>query len=318
MLEYMSQRSAIQAVLRWARRNGAVITRAEALLCGANDRVLAYMVDTGVLLRAHRGVYVLPGAERDPLVAIGAALAAAGRQDAFTCHMTAGWLQGLLEQPPGRIHVAIPRDNRPLLAGTVVHRYRPVPPIQAFRGFPCTTPARTIVDMASIGRLSEISSAIDRGLAAKVLRLSDLAAEAAPSGHRRRGAAAVRKCLERRGDIGSPTPSVLESVMARLFHRYGLPTVKAEVHAGPDGRYRIDYAFPRHKLAIELYGYTSHHSPEQLAYDVARQRKLTLEGWKVLIYTWQEVTTDPARVAAEIRAALSADRREMAGVSPRA
>lgn len=90
--------------------------------------------------------------------------------------------------------------------------------------------------------------------------------------------------------------------MARLFRRGGLPIPRAEVRAGPDGRYRIDYAFEDRLLALELYGYAWHHSPEHMARDLARQRRLTLGGWLVLIFSWPDVVYHAPRVVAEIGA----------------
>ena len=218
-------------------------------------------------------------------------------------HGTAAWLQGLVERPPATIHITT--AHRPTLKGVTSHLSGELPPTVPYQGVRCTLPARTIVDMASTLLPSEIERTIDRGLAAGVLRLADLEREAAPSAQRCRGAARVRCCLEASGRIAGPSPSVLESMMARVFKRYCLPAPKAELHAGPDGRYRIDYAYAPQKVAVELFGYAWHHSPEQMAADLARQRALVLEGWKVLVFSWQDVQRDPARVAAEIRTALS-------------
>jgi very-short-patch-repair endonuclease len=281
-----------------------VITRDEAQRVGAADRVLANAVRAGVLVRVHRSVYVLAGAAQDPVVAIRAAVAAAG-PGAMASHATAAWLQGLVDRLPATIHVTIARDDRPALAGVVVHRCRPAPRSRPFRGVHCTEPPRTLVDLAATGTPAQIADAIDRGLAGGILRLADLEAEARPSKRRRRGAAQLRWCLQATGRTGGPNPSVLESIMARLFLRYRLPAPKAEVRAGPDGRFRIDYAYPEQRVAIELYGYAWHHSPVQMRHDLARQRALTLDGWTVLVFSWHDVTTDPARVAAEIRRALS-------------
>ena len=92
--------------------------------------------------------------------------------------------------------------------------------------------------------------------------------------------------------------------MARLMIRYRLPPAKAEHVAGPAGEYRIDYAYPAERLAVELYGYASHRGPEQLRKDQARHRRLTIQGWTVLVFTWRDVVNTPALVARDIRQAL--------------
>lgn len=147
---------------------------------------------------------------------------------------------------------------------------------------------------------AELAEAVDRALSRGHTRLADLHTELAAG---RRGTAALRRCLIERGDICGPDASVLEARMARLFRRWGLAVPRAEVHAGADGRYRIDYAFEDRLLAVELYGYTWHHSPEHMARDLARQRELVLDGWLVLIYSWRDVLRRERRVMSEIEAA---------------
>jgi very-short-patch-repair endonuclease len=88
--------------------------------------------------------------------------------------------------------------------------------------------------------------------------------------------------------------------MSRLLQRSGLGCLEAEVVAGADGRFRVDYACAEVRLAVEAYGYTWHHTPEQLAHDLERQSSLTRAGWTVLAYTWLQVERDPERVLSEV------------------
>jgi hypothetical protein len=170
----------------------------------------------------------------------------------------------------------------------------------------CTEPVPTLFDLASTATAEELDDAVDRALANRLVRLKDLVAQASRPNRGRAGTAAMRRCLARRGDLKAPAPSVLESRMARLYTRFGLPPVPAEHIAGPDGEYRIDYAQTGPRVAVELFGYLWHHSPARMARDLARQRRLTLEGWRVLVFTWMDVQEHPERVAGEIRRAISA------------
>jgi very-short-patch-repair endonuclease len=90
--------------------------------------------------------------------------------------------------------------------------------------------------------------------------------------------------------------------MTRLFHDYGLPAPKVEVKWGPKNKYRLDFAYPRLRLAIEVNGWVYHSSPEHARRDAARRNRLQRAGWIVLNYDWWEVTNHPGRVAAEIAA----------------
>lgn len=274
------------------------MTRREALEAGFSDRVVERLVRTGVLRRVRRGVFVLAGAPVTQLTVIRAGLAAVG-PGAVASHETAAWLAGLVDRPPEVVHACTTSAYTRRVPGVVVHRSSRPLRIRSFQGVACTDVARTLVDVAGRLRPAEVASAVDRALAGGLTRLGDLVAEL---GSGRRGGAALRRCLIERGDICGPTASVLEARMARLFRSSGLPIPRAEVHAGPGGRYRIDYAFEDRPLALELYGYAWHHSPEHMTRDLARQRRLALDGWLVLIFSWPDVVHHAPRVVAEIGA----------------
>lgn len=300
----MQRRYVTARIIDHARRHGDVITRRQAVALGATARQLTELAVTGVLVRRFPGVYVLAGVGDDHLVATQAALAALGDPGAVASHFSAAWLQGLVDRPAPDVHVTAGPVHRHL-AGVVVHRSMAPAAVvrRRFQGVPCTLPARTLIDLAASVTAAQLADAVDRALSAAIVRTDDLVAETRKSG-RRRGTDRLRRCLEERGAVNVPAPSVLESRMARLLHHYGLPAARAEMTVGPDGEYRLDYSFPPARVALELYGYAWHHSPAQMTRDLRRQRRLTVDGWKVLIYTWQEVTGEPARVAREIQEAL--------------
>jgi hypothetical protein len=57
--------------------------------------------------------------------------------------------------------------------------------------------------------------------------------------------------------------------MARLFLRYRLPVLQVEVVWGHQREYRLDFAYPAIKLAIEVYGNVWHNSAEHMGHDLA-------------------------------------------------
>lgn len=91
--------------------------------------------------------------------------------------------------------------------------------------------------------------------------------------------------------------------MARLLAAQGVPAPKAELVWGPQRRYRLDYAYPAIKLAVEVDGHAFHFTPEQQRWDHRRSNALTAAGWTVLPYNWWDVTYEARRVAAEIAGA---------------
>lgn len=55
------------------------------------------------------------------------------------------------------------------------------------------------------------------------------------------------------------------------------------------GGYRIDFALPEQKIAIELDGHDYHKSKDQRTYDAKRERDLQKLGWTVIRFTGTEV-----------------------------
>jgi very-short-patch-repair endonuclease len=74
----------------------------------------------------------------------------------------------------------------------------------------------------------------------------------------------------------------------------------------PISPYKVDFAFPRPKIVIEVDGWAFHSDQEVFQNDRKRQNYLILMGWQVLRFTWLDLVEYPHRVIAEIRAAISA------------
>lgn len=95
--------------------------------------------------------------------------------------------------------------------------------------------------------------------------------------------------------------------MHRLLCSHGLAPPARELSVVSKGRhYRLDFAYPEAGLAVEADGYEHHSTPQGRDEDAARQNALVLAGWRVLRYTWGDVTREPEYVANQIRQALRA------------
>lgn len=284
---------------RWLAAHHGVITTDEALLLGVSSRELRTLVHHGRLRRVHPRVYAeVHRREHPALVASAAALAAAGPRAALS-HGSAAWLWGMLAEAPARVHLLSPYGGERRLAQVQVHRTRTPFGSRSRQGLRVTDPVRTLIDLASQSP-NQLSGAIDRSLAQQLLRFPDLAATVDRTGTNLRGVATLRAHLTSMGYLGAPAPSVLESHMARLLARSGLPAPEAEYVAGEDGEYRLDFAYPALKLCIEVDGYAWHRDPAKVASDHARRNRLRVEGWQILVYTWTQLRDDPDQVVAEI------------------
>jgi len=85
---------------------------------------------------------------------------------------------------------------------------------------------------------------------------------------------------------------VCESPIEVVFMKeaYGiLPDLRSQHQIN---QYRIDFAIPSHRLAIELDGHDSHKTKEQRTHDASRDRFLIQSGWTVLRFTGSEVFKD--------------------------
>ena len=80
-------------------------------------------------------------------------------------------------------------------------------------------------------------------------------------------------------DFGWRAGTSLEDKVTMLLHRYRFrPDQVAQQHRV--GRYRLDFAWPALKVALEADGW-HHRSPEGAAKDAARDAWLRSQGWLV-------------------------------------
>jgi very-short-patch-repair endonuclease len=66
-----------------------------------------------------------------------------------------------------------------------------------------------------------------------------------------------------------------------------------------------DFAYPDHRVAVEVDGFEFHSSPKAVDMGNARDRLLLGAGWIVLHFSWTDVEHRPHRVADEIRHILN-------------
>lgn len=71
------------------------------------------------------------------------------------------------------------------------------------------------------------------------------------------------------------------------------------------GKYRLDFAYPHLKLAIECDGHDYHASKEQRGHDAERDRFLLTEGWRTARFTGSQIFRDAQACAAEVATLLS-------------
>ena len=146
-------------------------------------------------------------------------------------------------------------------------------------GIPITTVARTLIDMA--GRLEDhrllavTEDLIRRDLVAPDrlrARLHALRASGRPGGGR------LEALLDQRGD-GRPLESALEALAWPIIRRSGVP-LPARQHwvTTTRGRYRLDFAWPGLKVALECEGWSHHGGRAAWGKDRAPSRRARRRG----------------------------------------
>lgn len=106
------------------------------------------------------------------------------------------------------------------------------------------------------------------------------------------------------GDVvdEAPTRSPLERRFLRLCRRHRIPAPRVNVRVGP---FIIDFLWAESKLIVEVDGYEFHRDRAVFEADRARDAQLALRGYRVVRFTYRQVSREPGRVAATLRRLLS-------------
>jgi very-short-patch-repair endonuclease len=161
-----------------------------------------------------------------------------------------------------------------------------------------TTLPRTVIDSWPLLAPSERRPlALD--LARRGLVTADLLDEALAERPNVAGRRLLRQTIDLIAD-GCQSELEAHGVLDVFRHR-SLPRSVGQYRvAVPNGRLKLDRAWPEVKLAVELDGARYHTSPEDRRRDLARDTVLAALGWVVLRFTYADVLRDPDGVRATI------------------
>jgi hypothetical protein len=294
-------------VLRFLAENAGVITRSEALALGMKPATLARRVQKGHLVVVGKGLYVQPGvmeAERTTLLAATHAL------DAIASHQSAARLHGLDSVGSSDITVTVPVRKSNRFGPATVHQLTDLEEgeVMMIRGIPTTDPTRTIIDLAAVLGSTALATILDeahrKGLTSyeKVaVRLESLARRGKP------GVTKLRSVLKPRLEGFVVSESALETRLHALISRAGLPLPTAQFRPpwlkSVNGR--VDLAYVDERLIVEGDSRRFHGTPESFQADRHRDNLAQLAGWRILRFTWEDITRRPSYVVDSIRRALS-------------
>ena len=260
--------SDVGALKRLARRQDGVVTREQLLALGFSLDEVRYKVRTRWLEPVWRGVYAVgPLSDRGR---IRAATLATGPHSAAS-FSTATALLNLTPTLPAVLHVSLTRGDRRSRMGLTVHRGLEPEDVMHISGIPVTTHVRTLEDLNWPDRL------VREALARNLVRPEQLPTE-------------------------DPLTNDFEERFRDLTRRAGLPQARAQYRFGP---YRLDFAWPELKVAVETDGWATHGRREAFEDDRARDAALMAHGWRVLRVTYRRLRHQPTLVAAQLAAVLA-------------
>lgn len=274
-----------------------------------SDDAIKHAIQTARLHAVFRGVYAVGRrriGERGRLFAVTLACG----DGAVISHRSAAALMKLLDKGPASIDVICPGWRGRKIDGIRRHDVRRPQPWETgtFDGVPCTSPARTLVDLAGVVGTRTLRSAFERAAARKLLDVGAVELSIGDGG--RRGTPVLRKLL----DEWRPAAAVLETARLKspleakilpLLAKRGLPMPLTNVPVElAEGRIEVDFLWPDHRFVLEADSRAFHATDVAAERDRWRDRELMRVGYSSLRITHQQAETEAKAIADTIAARL--------------
>ena len=221
-------------------------------------------------------------------------------------HRSASALWGFGVDGP-RVDVSAPGRAGRSRTGIAVHRgaLLGIDDVTVQDRIPCTTPARTLLDLAAVADRRTLERAVDR---AEELRVFDLDAlhELLRRNPRRHGRRALVTILAEY-DGAAVTRSGGEEHMLALIEAAGLPQPQTNVWIPLSGNtgFEADLLWADARHIVEGDSRVHHTHRKAFVHDRQRDRKLALAGYETRRYAAAELQSRPERVIEELRQFLS-------------
>jgi very-short-patch-repair endonuclease len=286
-----------QAAWRLARAQHGVLTREDLLRLGFSPEAIKHRVRTGRLHRISRGVYAVGRPQLTPKGRWMAAIRCCG-EGAVLSHGSAAALWGIGEEWRKTIEVSVRRRCRHRRKGLKV-RSRPSLPagdVTVRHRIPVTTPARAILDLATL---------LSDGPLERLVNEADAKDLIDPESLRRwlelragePGAKRLRKLLD--PETFRLSDSELERLFRPLARAAGLPRPQTKVMVND---YEVDFHWPGLKLVVECDSLRYHRTAQKQTRDLLRDQTHTAAGLTTLRFTHWQVRYDPRHVRAVLTA----------------
>jgi hypothetical protein len=221
---------------------------------------------------------------------------------ALLSHFSAATLYRYVEWDGRLIDVTVvgaSRRRRPRLR---VHRTAELDPRdhRIRDGIPLTSPARTILDLASMLPYAQLRRAVRQAQSVEKVTFRQLLDVIG----RHPGRRGIRKLRAILATGPAPTRSELEDVVLDLILGGGFEHPEVNVPLELEARRVLpDFRWPERRLIVEADGQTWHDNKLAREDDAERQALLERHGEHVIRVTWDQAIRHPAETLARIRAA---------------
>jgi hypothetical protein len=228
-------------------------------------------VAAGRLHRIHHGVYSLVPKELLKREGLYMAAVLACGPGAVLSHRSAAALLELRDWGATKIEVTVPRRSSRRHEGIAVHRSTTLTAqdITVVNNIPCTSIARTLLDLAEVVTHRQLERAFDQAEIAEVFDLR-----------------AIEDVLAR-----NPTRRGV-----RITRPLGIPDPEANtvlVLEGGGPPIRPDFVWREQRVVLEADSGKWHGSRQRMEIDRRRDQRLTAAGWKVIRTTWRQMKYRP-------------------------
>jgi very-short-patch-repair endonuclease len=288
-----------------ARNRHAVFHQRDALAVGVTLRQLQWRVRRGVLVMPEPRVYRVVAA---PATWRQRVLAACLTEDGLASHRTAAALWRLDGCREGVVEVVTDRWHRRPNRSFRLHETSALPPEDRteVQGIPVTTIARALVDLPAVLPRQRVEQAIDT---AGVDLLCVWECVERLEGRGRPWVTVTKRLVAVRLGIDGVGPNLFERHLFEVLVRHGLPlpTPQVEIRRS-DGTLvaRVDWCFTAAKVVLECDSYRHHGQWLRRKADLRRDRELAALGYRVLRFSWEDVSEHERQVARDVDAVLSA------------
>lgn len=286
-----------------------LFTQAQARKAGMTPSAISRRVSAGLWDRVLPGVYRFAGAPISSRQEAKAATLWAGDASLLS-HSSAAVCWGIDGVRVRKPELWVPHDCSKQSALIDVHRGTRLDRADraVLDGVPITSPTRTLIDIA--GRLEDeaLLAALEHVIRTDLTTPERLAARLlALRTSGRVGAGRLESLLDARPVGASALESRLEAKFWRLLQATTLPRPERQHWVLVDGRrYRLDFAWPEHHVAVECDG-RAFHGSDRFEADERRRADLAGAGWLIVPVTWRQCSEQPASVIGRLRRRLGHD-----------